>query len=269
MSKRRRHGEGEHENAERWLLTYADMITLLMAFFIMLYSMSQLDMQKFSAVAGSVRTELGGSAILPGSKGVGTGAAMGAEAAAIAPTLAASTAALKNSTEREIERAAAGTGVEVIGGDGEVTVRLPGSMVFFKPGSAELTPAMRKVLKSLAPLIARAKCGVKVVGHTCSYPTHNARYPSNWELSADRARNVGLFLVRRGAVSPDNCSFMGFAATRPLVPNDTEVRHARNRRVEIMLRPLQAQGAQPVAETEPIAPPPVDLHQQPVTEEKH
>jgi chemotaxis protein MotB len=110
---------------------------------------------------------------------------------------------------------------------------------------------------------------VKVTGHTCSYPTHNARYPSNWELSSDRARNVGLFLVRRGAVSPDNCSFMGFADTRPLVANDSVVHHARNRRVEIVLRPLSAQGSQPVAEiapvtaATPIAPPPVELKQHP------
>lgn len=251
MAKRRRHAEGEHENAERWLLTYADMITLLMAFFIMLYSMSQLDAKKFSAVADAVRAELGGSAILPGSKGVdGTAAA-----------------ALKQSVEHEISLAAGGEGVEVLGGDGEVTVRLPSSTVFFNPGSAELTTAMVRVLQRLTPLVARDRCVVKVLGHTCSYPTHNARYPSNWELSSDRARNVALFLVRRGAVSPDNCSFMGFADTRPLVANDSDANHARNRRVEILLRPLQAQGKLAPAETQPIAPPPVDLHQEPVSKE--
>jgi chemotaxis protein MotB len=266
MAKRRRHGEGEHENAERWLLTYADMITLLMAFFIMLYSMSQLDAKKFAAVAGSVRAELGSSAMLPGSTGVGTGGGAGAGAAGVAPSLATTTAALQQSTTREVASAAAGTGVEVLGGDGEVTVRMPGSTVFFNPGTADLTPEMVRVLRRLTPLIAHDNCVVKVLGHTCSYPTHSARYPSNWELSSDRARNVGLFLVRAGAVSPGNCSFMGLADTQPLMANDSDAHHARNRRVEILLRPLQAQSADPVAETKPIAPPPVDL-QQPAPEE--
>lgn len=268
MARGRRKGEEQHENAERWLLTYSDMITLLMAFFIMLYSMSQLDAQKFSAVAQAVRAELGG-AVLPGSQGVGTGAAMGAGAAAVATSLAATTAELKHSSEREIGLAASGTGVEVLGGDGQVTLRFPGSLVFFNPGSADLTPTMRRVLLRLAPVIARDKCTMRVLGHTCSYPTHNARYPSNWELSSDRARNVGLFLMRHGAVSPDNCNFMGFADTRPLIANDTEVHHARNRRVEIVLQPLAAVGAQPVADTAPIAPPPVDITPAATQEENH
>lgn len=256
MSKRKQAHE-EHENAERWLLTYADMITLLMAFFIMLYSMSQIDIKKFSAVASSVRAELGGTALLTGSTGVGTGMPMGKDTAGIAPTIGPKVAAdLARSINEEIGRLGSGMGIEVSdSGNGEVTISLPGSALLFAPGSAELTAGTLRVLAGMLPAIARRNCQVKVSGHTDDLPLRSSTYASNWELSADRARNIALYLVKHRAVSSDHCSFMGYADTQPLLPNISEANRARNRRVEISLRPLAVRPTVAVPPT--VAPAPM------------
>lgn len=240
MAKRKKHAE-EHENAERWLLTYADMITLLVAFFIMLYSMSQIDLKKFAAMAGSVRAELGGTGTLNGSTGIGEGAVMGSDAAGVAPFMGPKAAAdLKRQVEREVQEITPKAGIKVSTIGDEVHIKMPGNTILFPPGSAELTTAMTALLARLVPLIAKQSCEVRVSGHTCNLAPRSGRYASNWDLSSDRARNVALYLVRHHAVSADNCNFMGYADTRPLFPNSCEANRARNRRVEITLRPLNS-----------------------------
>ena len=275
MAGKRRQNHAEHENAERWLLTYADMITLLMAFFIMLYSMSQLDAKKFSAVASAVRAELGGTAVLTGTSGVGTGAVLGQDAAGIATELGPKLAAdLQQSVQHELQKAAAIPGLEILSKNGEVTIRLPANALLFRPASAELTPATLAVLARLAPAIAKQTCLVKVCGHTDDLPLHSSRYASAWELSGARASNVAQYLVRHEACAADRCSCLGYADTQPLVPNTCAANRARNRRVEIKLRPLAAAPASsvstpvtPVTPTGAIAPAPVDLKPQSSTKE--
>lgn len=289
MSKRRQK-HAEHENAERWLLTYADMITLLMAFFIMLYSMSQLDLKKFAAVAGSVRAELGGTGVLEGATGVGTGSALGTDTAGIAPSLGPKIGAeLKNAVAQAVRQAAPGMGIEVSEVEGAVRVRFPANTVLFASGSAELTPQAARVLQRLVPVLARRQCLVKASGHTDDLPLRGGPYASNWELSSDRARNIALYLVRHRALTSDRCSFMGYADTQPLVPNTSEDNRARNRRVEITIRPLGQSGeaagattgeeraagskatseqATPPPVTGDIAPPPINLKtEKPATED--
>ena len=129
------------------------------------------------------------------------------------------------------------SGLEVISRGEDVIVRIPTTELLFARGSAELTAAMIEVLDRLIQPVRTQQCSVKVEGHTCNLPIASARYPSNWELSSDRARNIALYLVRQGGLSPDNFSFMGYADTRPLVPNASEGQRRRNRRVEIILHP--------------------------------
>ena len=227
--------EGEHENGERWLLTYADMITLLMAFFIMLYSMSQLDLKKFSAVTGSIQAQLGGTGVLEGSMNSEQGPELRSGSPGIMPSL--STGALKQTLEEDLGPLMAASGLRITTRDGEIKLSLPATTLHFASGSAEPTKGMLRVLQRLAAALSRTDCAVKVTGHTCNLPVQNAQYHSNWELSADRARNVAFRLIRYGGASAKQCSFMGMADSQPLAPNDTDAHRALNRRVEISLKP--------------------------------
>jgi chemotaxis protein MotB len=235
MRKGRAH-EGEHENGERWLLTYADMITLLMAFFIMLYSMSQIDLKKFSAMTGSVQAQLGGTGILEGSMNSEKGPELRSGSPGIMPSLSGQPAALKQALDRDLGALTAEAGLKISANADEVKLSLPATTLHFASGSAQPTKSMLRVLQRLAAVLSRIDCAVKVTGHTCNLPVQNTQYQSNWELSADRARNVAFLLIRYGGVSAKYCSFMGMADSQPLAPNDTEAHRALNRRVEITLK---------------------------------
>jgi len=251
----------DHDNAERWLLTYADMITLLMAFFIMLYSMSQLDLKKFDAMTGAVQAQLGGSGVLKGSVSVTQAPGKHTGVPGIMPTAG-------GGGQRALKQALADRLQPLVGGlrissDGDgVKVTLPATRLYFAPGSATPTTAMLRALQALAETLAGGAAGppgsftVRVVGHTCNLPVHNGSYDSNWELSTDRARNVAFRLIRYGAVRAQDCSVMGLADTQPAFPNDTEERRARNRRVEISIQPRpDAHGARAGATPAVSAPP--------------
>lgn len=242
MAGRRRKHE-EHENLERWLLTYADMITLLMAFFIMLYSMSQLDIAKFQAMAGALRQELGGSGVLTGSSGVTRGGPSplksGGPQLRPRPEFAAA-AQLGTAVRQQLDSLRSESGLQVLQRDDTVVIRVPATAVNFAPGSATLTPGMVRILQRVGQIAAKRGLAVRAEGHTCNLPINSAQYPSNWELSADRARNMALFLVRHAGLSPERVSFMGYADTRPLASNTCEANRRQNRRVEFVLTPASA-----------------------------
>jgi chemotaxis protein MotB len=273
-SRRKAHGE-EHENAERWLLTYADMITLLMAFFIMLYAMSQLDIRKFDAMTGSVQAQLGGTGVLKGAMN----AVQGPESSSGHPGIGTlpsggSKGSLQQQAVQELRPL-----VTAMGGSVKVTeegaeVSLPASTLYFAPGSAEPTRPMLAALQRLAGVLKRGEYSVAVVGHTCDLPVRNEQFTSNWELSSERARNVAFRLIRYGGVSAGHCTYVGRADTEPVAPNDTAAHRARNRRVELKIRPLDggsravtvpaaetASKSAPRAGTQPVRSPakPIDI----------
>ena len=267
MASRRRRQE-EHENLERWLLTYADMITLLMAFFIMLYGMSQLDIRKFQAMIGGVRVELGGSGVVSGGSGINRGgtSALKHKGPGFAPRPAApTTERLQQALRGAVEGVAGGKGIAITSQEGAVMMRIPAD-ARFAAGSASLTPELQRLLDRVGSVVKRDGCAVRIEGHTCDLPIHSARFPSIWELSSDRARNMGLYLTRHLGLAPERISYMGYADTRPVRTNTSEANRRRNRRVEFILRP-QAGASEvdtglavepPVAEAPAVEPPAVE-----------
>ncbi|MBC7286487.1 MAG: OmpA family protein [Armatimonadetes bacterium] len=246
------HKEEEHENLERWLITYADMITLLMAFFIMMYAMSVVNKGKFAALAVSVRTGFGGP--VPGAlpdvlnlrehtiREPGAIDASEFELLSVAEQFIKKNIA-KGTDFREPDggKRNAGAGevelsdqVTVVARDKDLIIRLKAGPIVFPRGSAELTAACKKILDVVSDLLAYLPNPVRIEGHTCDLPIHTARYPSNWELSAQRAVNVLTYLVRKG-IEPSRLSAVGYADTRPLVPNIDEAHRSKNRRVDIVL----------------------------------
>ncbi len=258
MSSKRKHRSGgghEEESEERWLITYADMITLLMAFFIMMYSMSMVDLKKFEDMkstmgkifgggglgAGSGEVAAAGSGVLEGRLGLLAGEG-GWQSQSNSSVVAEIKRLMESGLSEELRDS---VGVSADGN--RVTVSMQANSVTFRRGEAGLTPQARQILTQIAQALQEMDEPILVEGHTCDLPIHTARFPSNWELSAARANNVMVFLIRSCDMPPGRIATASFAATRPLSPNTSEAHRRRNRRVDIVLlrdEPDRAASAQ-------------------------
>ena len=262
----------EHVNHERWLITYADMITLLMVLFIVLYSISQVDLAKFRRLKEGVAGGFGGPAAagalsggagpLEGGGGVfetglhGTEArelyqppawAAGSSAQAAQAALAdakARTAGARQQrsvlqgAQQEIQRSlneqGLGDTVKFRLESRGLVVTIVSDKVLFEPGQADLRPEGRELVDKLAAAVGRLPNRLAVEGHTDNVPI-SGRYPSNWELSTARATTVLRELIERHHIDPARLSAAGYADERPVAMNDTADGRGANRRVELVV----------------------------------
>ena len=240
MSKGRRHKKGhagEHENAERWLLTYADLITLLMVFFVVLYSMSSASADKFKKVSASLQQAfnvdvLQGAASASIHDGGSTPEAPSNDL--ISNVDVPQTARLENMIEAVLAGKEQNPDVTVDVDREGVVIRLSGSYLF-DSGRAELKPNSLAVLDAISSELRLISNEIRIDGHTDSTPIQSTRYPTNWELSAARALAVTRYLTEADGVRSTRLMAAGFGEFRPLVPNDSREHRALNRRVEIHL----------------------------------
>ncbi|MFM7537329.1 MAG: flagellar motor protein MotB [Acidimicrobiales bacterium] len=272
-ARKKKHEEHEeHENHERWLVTYADMITLLMVLFIVMFSISQVDLAKYkkfkegiqggdasAVVDGGSGMLDGGIGVLPGAAGRATTTTTAASAgkAGPRPTATGPTTTVKSAQQAayEAERRALGAaeqklreglGNTALGGNVEIAVQERGlvitivaDQVLFASGSATLEGAGREVLTAIAEGLKPLPNPVTVEGHTDSVPLGPGnRYSSNWELSTARATSVLRTLVETYGVSVQRMSASGYADTRPIASNDSPDGRSKNRRVELVVRNL-------------------------------
>jgi len=228
---KKRLSEEERENQERWLLTYADLITLLLAFFIVMYTMSQSDAKKFESVATELRAIFsGGQGILP-SHGDGLLEDISLpEGPLIDPELKIVQVEIKDFAMKKGIDEDLNAMVDEFG----MTIRLKGTSLF-KEGEVELTQKAKDILDHIAKKILPLPNEVRVEGHTDSKPIYNERFRSNWELSVSRATEVVRYFVNEHDFPPLRISAMGYGEYRPLVSNDSDENRAKNRRVEIVL----------------------------------
>jgi len=210
MRWRREYGR---ENLERWLLTYADLITLLLAFFIMMYTLSISDAQRFR----SLSKELGN--IFTGEIGPAPGEGL---------------LDIKERVSSYIKEKGLEGWVKAMIEERGLVIRIM-TTSFFEEGKADLTPDMKAVLDEIAPMIKDLPNKVQVEGHTDNKPIHNERFRSNWELSVARATEVVRYLIEKHGFPPERIAAIGYGEYRPIAPNDTELNRARNRRVEIVI----------------------------------
>lgn len=226
----RRRREGEKEGTQRWLLTYADMISLLAVFFIMLYAMSIISMEKFMQLAISVRAGFGGEVPKLG------GGLLPERGGRVRPSIKREVGVSPVEIAAQIKKYVKAhklTGkVSVWVMERGIRIRLLTDGLLFPKGEATLTPRSVGILSRIANLIRGLDAPIRVEGHTCDLPIHTAKFPSNWELSAARAAAVARFLISRG-VEPRRIQIVGYADTRPIVPNTSESNRRLNRRVEI------------------------------------
>lgn len=232
-------GEGSAGGGhERWLLTYADMITLLMAFFIMMYSMSVLNREKFAKAAAGLRAQFGPQK-WRFSSGAGAGAADAPSRAISQRKKAVEPQMTLESVQQQLEDYIKANELEMVVMTEQETRGLVISMVsdnlLFDKGKAELRLQALELLDQIAGLLEQIPNPVSVEGHTCDIPISTSRFPSNWELSAARACSVIRYLIDEHGIAPRRLSAAGFADTRPVVPNTSPEARARNRRVDIVI----------------------------------
>lgn len=206
------------------------MITLLMAFFIMMYAMSILNLGKFSELAVSVRTGFGGDERGQLAKSLGITDQTGSVPADSFQLMNQIAQDVRNSLEQEGQAT-----VDFLSEGGLVTIRVRADDVLFPRGSASLTPRARRTLDAIANAIGPLPYQIRVEGHTCDLPIRNAQFANNWELSAQRATNVVLHFIEHCGFSPRRLAAAGYADTAPVAPNDSEANRARNRRIDIVL----------------------------------
>lgn len=249
---RRRARVEEHENHERWLVSYADFITLLFAFFVVMYSLSTVNEGKYRVLSDSlvsafrnVNVNSRGEQIAPGAK---TPAVMPALPQLRAKPLVTPSDAKEEERKRQTRekmRDMAREIMEVLAplvrqGKVSVTEGLRGitveinASVLFPLGEARLQPAAVKALRAVAEVAASADFPIIVEGHTDPTPIATPQFPSNWELSGARASSVVRLFVESG-VAPQRLTATGYGEQRPLASNDTQEGRARNRRVTILI----------------------------------
>ncbi|MDQ7832184.1 MAG: flagellar motor protein MotB [Desulfovibrionaceae bacterium] len=247
---RKRRDDGD----EHWQLSLADMMTLLLCFFVLMVSVSRLDMTRFEKVAGSMEKamtrERGKPAEKPAVPEPLAKERPPVEEPPTAPTTPEVRAAAAppgqrdiDLLRREIEAKLAGkTGqAEIIQRGETLAVSLDGA-AFFDLASAEIRPASLPLLTDIADSLKGLPVRITVEGHTDNKPMESWLYPSNWELSSARASRVARFMTDHG-VPKQRLAVMGLADTRPLAPNDgpdgkpIPANQAKNRRVVILVSP--------------------------------
>jgi chemotaxis protein MotB len=249
------------------LVSYADFITLLFAFFVVLYASAQMDNKKVAQVAAAIKgafQELGvfsgtGSEDLPKQIIVVQGSGVGSQQASVVsanPTPAVTSGSVAEPKGSAGAAPSSGTGLDTealrkqleealgdeikkkqvqmrIGPDGlVVSLREVG---FFDSGDSKLLPAAKPTITRLAKILEQKSFEIRVEGHTDNVPIHTARFNSNWELSTERATEVVSMLVHDYKFDPQNVSVAGYAEYRPIASNDTDEGRKANRRIDLVV----------------------------------
>lgn len=206
--------------ADRWLISYADLVTLLLAFFATAYTVSDLNAAKTSPAASAIRRALGSPEAIDRAA---------APASADHPRPPSIGERLADVLSKQIARGR----VEVLAAEDNVVLSLP-EAASFASASAELNDEARDVLSRLGQVLAGQAQPVRVEGHTDDVPITSPRFSSNWELSTARASAVVAFLIDQG-LDPVRLSAAGYGQFHPRVPNDSAEARAVNRRVDVVL----------------------------------
>ena len=240
MSRRKvNSSEGASHGSVGWLTTFNDLVTLLMVFFVLLFTMSSIDSHKMKdfqyalqsglgvlEAGGQVSVAVENSRLVPDMSHIETQAEgrQGSQASELRHRI----------FEQVKEMVPPDFGLRFSESNQGIHMTFTDSFLF-APGSAEIQPQGRPLLDEIGRLIRQLPYDVRVEGHTDNLPIRTRRFPSNWELSTARAVNVVKHLIETENVDPRRLSAVGYGDSKPLVPNDDAQQRAQNRRVEIVL----------------------------------
>ncbi len=233
---------------DRWLVSYADFITLLFAFFVVLFATSQADRKKQAQAANSIQAAFDQMGLFDTSAkrslltDIGAANVVGGLSAKNpAPATAFDATRLNAAMELVRKRIEAAAGPEIRAGAIGLSESANGLTIslreakFFNSGAANVRASALPVLDRIAA--ALPETGLRVEGHTDDVPIHTPQYASNWELSSARASSVARLLLKHANVHAQGLSVSGYAEFHPVAGNATEEGRARNRRVDIVVLP--------------------------------
>jgi chemotaxis protein MotB len=247
MARRRKHEE--HQNHEGWAIPYGDLVTLLLAFFVVMYSISQVNEGKYRILSDSLQAAFRGAPTTLAPVQVGDRVAAGVPAPLVHlpddPVAALRQLALQ--AEAAMQPLIAQGVVDVVRGDGRLSIGIR-SDILFASGSATLAPALEPVILQLGGILKDFPVDINVEGHTDNVPITSSQFRSNWELSVARAASV-VHLLIAGGVAPVRLAAVGYGEHRPLLPNATPDGRNANRRVmlEVEVDAAEAHAAQAAA----------------------
>ena len=270
MARKKKKHEEEPENMERWLVSYADFITLLFAFFVTMYSISRVDGKKLGSAVESLQRALGSVVAVQMSQRE-AGAfpiSNSAMVISITPIQEAKGKGQASSGEREaFEKMAKEIqrGVENLSGDGSgsnkgsigqikfiiekrgLVIRIS-EHIFFNSGEASIRPEMIPILNILAQTIEKIPNHIRIEGHTDNVPINTSKFPSNWELSTSRATTIIRYLLDHFDYEPGRLSATGYAEFYPVEANKTSEGRLQNRRVDFVILSNKEMESEPQKE---------------------
>jgi len=269
--KKKKHGEEEPENNERWLVSYADFITLLFAFFVTMYSVSRVDGKKMGSAVESLQRALG--SVMPIQM---TYKEPGVFPSHVVPIHFSITPPIEGKAYTPDRRALVKMAEDIKKGiedisKGKATSKASSNMahqikfilekrglvirvsdhIFFNSGEAFIRPDMEPVLNVLAQTLEKIPNHIRIEGHTDNVPINTAGFPSNWELSTARATMIVRYLLDHFRFDPDRLSATGYAEFRPVDTNSTPDGRLQNRRVDFVILSNKEMESEPQKETAP------------------
>jgi chemotaxis protein MotB len=234
MAHRRRVRE-EQDNPDRWLVSYADFITLLFAFFVVMYAISAVNEGKYRVLSSALGSAFGSAPetgkgadkvklIAPLTKAHVSEVVHqeSRQMTGIANDLLQSLSPLVKEGKVRVTQTARGVNVEI------------NASLLFSPGEANLTEESKKALQAIAVVLKDQRNDMEIDGYTDDVPISNSLFPSNWELSAVRAGSVAREFVASG-IAENRLMVVGYGSNKPIMPNDSVENRARNRRVEVVI----------------------------------
>lgn len=257
-------------NHERWMVSYADFVTLLFAFFVVMFASSQRDHKKAQQAEDSIRAAFQSMGIFPTAT-KRSGLTIPPQAVVTEGDVAAMAIVMKdlNGLKHRMERVLAS---EIANGTVTITLDQAGLLIslrdagFFQSGSAVPIASSLPALTAIGRAIATTPYDVRIEGHTDNVPIHDARYADNWELSTARATVLTRLFIERDQIVPSRLSVAGYAQYHPIASNFTAEGRSKNRRVDIIVLPIRQQAVEVEVQSprkKSVGPPrPAELTQQ-------
>jgi len=224
------------ESTDRWLVSYADFITLLFAFFVVMYSISTVNQGKYRVLSDSVMTAFSAQSNSPFPAGAQLGISV--QRAPIAVGLVGQTGFVSMQEtaaklDKRLQKWVKKGMIAVSGNEKWLEIEIKSNLLF-NSGNAVLSPAAVDILAELTEVVKTTKNPLYVSGYTDDVPINNQRYPTNWELSSARAASV-VRLLAQNDINPARMGAIGYGEYRPIVENNSAFNRQRNRRVVIRI----------------------------------
>ncbi|MCI1944893.1 OmpA/MotB family protein [Clostridium luticellarii] len=220
----------------RWMLTYSDLITLLMIFFIVMYSMSQVDQTKYKQLSESLSIAMGGGKTIIGEDNNSSikNDVTQMDELDSSQDEEKKLEELKKKVDKYLQENGMSKNVSTSIDERGLVISMNDTLLF-DTGKADIRPEFQQELTEMGKILNQLGNYIRIEGHTDNVPISNDEYSSNWKLSCDRASNVTEFLIMKSGIQPQKLSAIGYGEYRPIADNSSEAGKAKNRRVDIII----------------------------------